>query len=629
MSDEYDIYRKSIRDLFSGSRKYIIPAYQRRYSWTKDNAEQLFDDMIDTGKHYPSNLLGAMVVMTTKDSDKLEVVDGQQRLATLSLLFCAIRTYMYQFNDVTSPGAPPVILGAIEKLDDLLQVESNDARVRMGENDRDLFRVIICNKNSDYKGFCKELEQKFQKSKKISISHSLMINNYRSLCEKVEDWINAQFQIKQNDKPFDVNTFNAGIQELGKTVDNMIVNNHFASIQVTTRHVAYKIFNTFNSLGQTLQQADLIKSHLLSQTHKHESVQQDIRAAWLDIFDESLGKHDDFLYASLSSRNPSGAKEGISISMSNLYRIIESTVNGVKQVCDFIEDLKTDAKYFKQIQYPEDMDNSKKYAQLKSNFYGMQLLTTTYIKVPILAAYRDWENNHFEDLNTLVDCLLIFFFKFKFINDGTAENVRSIANTVTKMIIEKKDIDKILYHILMNADVPGGPAKRIDSENFQKNFSRKMFKLTSNNAKYILTSIETYLRKMNPSEYPNLNFLNFINYNVELEHILPKNHAKYWPEKQFQPVDPINNYKNRLGNLTLLSSQWNKSLRNKDFITKKTSEHGYAKSAFLINKRFLQDYGSWTAPNLEDREEQLCRLAPSVWDLDKYDKYLKGNGSTT
>ena len=630
MSDEdYDVSRRSVKNLFSRDKKYVIPSYQRRYAWKVDNAEQLFTDLTDpdvTKMGSPSNLLGAMVIMTKTDPPEREVVDGQQRLATLSLLFCAIRTYLYKFNNVTQTGTRPVIENMIEKLDKLLEVKPGNIRVTVGEYDRELFGDIIANKNPEYEQFCKELQKKYQNGKKrIAESHSLMVNNYKILCKETYKWA-QQFELDHAIEMLDVNAFIKSINQLEQHVNDMTEHNHFAYIQVTKRHVAYKIFNTFNSLGQRLQQADLIKSHLLTVTEQNQVEQEYIKNAWQIIFDERLEDPDGFLYESLSSRHPSGKVNTTPISMSNLYKIVESYVKSSESVHQFVDDLKTDAKLIKQMKYPEDMDSDQKYDKLRSDFHGIRFLNAGYIRVPILAAYRSWGDNRLQDLSTLVDCLLVFFFKFKFINDGTAEDVRSIANNVTKRIIDGEGISTILYHILIDEDVSGEPRKRIDPQKFQDYFPQKIFKLTVNVAKYILISLEIYIRKEAhmENEYPN--------YNFELEHILPKNHEKYWSEEEFlplHPIDPISKYKNRLGNLTLLSSKWNKNLGARHFATKKTYDKiGYANSGFVINQKYLKDYDSWTASNLDNREKQLCNLAPCAWDLDKYDRYLKRNDST-
>lgn len=620
-TNDYDVFRRSVKELLSNNNQYVVPSYQRNYAWTIDNAVQLLNDLIEAADEAESpttNLLGAIVIKEEPNSPESEIVDGQQRLATLSLIFCAIRTYIYKFNDLKLTGIQPTKDKAIKTLDNFLKVKNN-TRITLGGLDQELFRDIITNNDSDYKTFCKNMRDQYQLGKKrISESHALMIKNYLMLCERIDGWA-QKFHFDQLKESKNIEGFNAAMIELTEHVDNMTERNHFAHIRVHETYVAYKIFSTFNSLGQQLLQADLIKSELLKLTKKNNTEYKFVERTWQKIFDERLEDPDIFLYESLSSRHPTGKVKKISISMSNLYRIIQSEYKSSESVRSFVVDLNIDSKHLKQMDHPEDIDDAQKFNKIKSDFHGIQLINARYIRVPILAAYREWGHSRLDDIMELVDCLLIFFFKFKFINDGTAETVRTIANNVTKRIMDKENIATIIYHILVDEDVRGMPKRRIDEERFVENFSQKMFKLTANTAKYILSSLEIYIRKeeCKESDYPN--------YNFELEHILPKNHEKYWNEAEFlgtEFTDPIIKYKNRLGNLTLLSSKWNKNVGAKDFQTKK--QKGYDGSDFLINKKYLKNYDVWTASNLERRENELCRLAQKVWSLDKYEKYLTG-----
>ena len=632
MSEDYNVNRRSINKLLGSNHTYDVPSYQRSYAWDMDNAGRLFEDLVETsaaeqGTPNATNLLGAMVVLTTNvDSAKFEVVDGQQRLATLSLIFSSMRTHLHQFKSMQQSGMGPALDDALNDLSDILEIKDGGPRVTLGESDSKLFREIIANKNHDYLEFCKMLRDKYQNGRKrIAESHRLLINNYRILCEKTDTWM-QEFKLQEAIDQKDGDSFSRSVNELKKRIRNMREHNHFAFVEVHKRYVAYKIFNTFNSLGQRLSQADLVKSHLLSIVESDDRIKRDIKNRWQKIFDERLQDHDHFLYESLSSRYPTGKVDDIKIkiTMDNMFRIIELHVKDIAGAEKYIDELDTDSKFIKQMDYPEDLSDEPQYNKIKSDLYGIRLLNARYIRVPILAACRRWDGLKSEDLHDLVDCLLVFFFKFKFINDGTAEDVRSIANMITKKIENKETIPDLIYTILINEEREN-PKKRIDDTRFADNFAQKMFKLTKNTAKYILASIEIYTRNEMKQEcvYPTFRF--------ELEHILPLGHQKHWDEKNFLGQNPegtdISKYKNRLGNLTLLSKKWNLSLGAKGFSVKRDNEkNGYAKSVFEINKKYLKEYNEWTATTLLDRENALCGLASKVWSLDKYDVHLRAKG---
>lgn len=618
--DDYDVERKSISDLFSGRKYYVIPDYQRSYAWDGDNAEQLFEDMreisgSDVNASNTSALLGVMVVVKRPDDSQFEVVDGQQRLATLSLMFCAIRSYLYSFVNTKSNTVSEVINDAIKELDDLLVYGQDKVRVTLGESDAKLFKEIVSNRDPNYESFCKRLREDYQSNKRrITESHDLLIKNYRKLCKDIRKWM-RQLGL---DETSSEDELVKPIQSISRNVRKITGRSHFAYVKVNNRSIAYKIFNTFNSRGQPLLQKDLIKNHLLDLIDSDEELQKRTKTDWNKIFDERLENSDTFLYESLSSRHPSGRVGSFPISKNNLYRIIDSIVKTPSDVGRYVKEVAEDAKIIKQMDYPEDLDDGQRYDKIKSDLHGIKLLNARYIRVPILAAWRKWkvESRAFQELT---DCLLIFFFKFKFINDGTTEDVRAIANNVTKMVENGRNVSEIIYHILTNEDVRDKPKLRIDNDEFEANFRDKMYKPSTSAVRYILSSLEIYLRKRANKEhiYPR--------YSFELEHILPKNHERHWNTTEFLNAgssDIISKYKNRLGNLTLLSQRWNRNLGAKGFGTKKKSGTGYAKSDFLINKKYLKNYTEWTATNLEDREEKLCQLANGAWSLKEYDKYL-------
>ena len=305
--EDYNVHSVSINDLLRDNQAYYVPSYQRSYAWNMDNAERLFEDLVETsitkyGIPNSTNLLGAMVIFIEGvRSDKFEVVDGQQRLATLSLIFGSMRAHLYQFKNIQQPGMGPAIDDALNYLGEIVEIKDNYPRVTLGESDSKLFKEIITNKDSDYANLCKTLRSKYQNAgKRIADSHLLLINNYHILCEKTDKWMRG-FELQKAIDQKDIDSFLHAINELKKRVRNMGERNHFVFIDVRKRYTVYKIFNTLNSLGQPLSQVDLAKSHLLSIAESDDMVRGDINGRWQKIFDEDLKDHDHFLYESLSS----------------------------------------------------------------------------------------------------------------------------------------------------------------------------------------------------------------------------------------------------------------------------------------------------------------------------------------
>lgn len=618
----YDIERQSVEDMFKEHSRYVIPPYQRNYAWDDDNAIQLWDDLSTVNSmsergSTPNNLLGAMVLIDSTsrpgEVQEIEVVDGQQRLATLSMIFAIIRTYVKRFSDLGSNPLNQIINELVEDLDSILIVK-NKPRIQLGDVDKDLFEQLVRNENPNYVEFCKDVRDKYAEKKRLADSHNLLIKNYKTLFAKIELWADEN-NAKPND---DVSQSTTAILAIKKLICNMQKKNNFAYISVRERGRAYKIFKTFNSLGQQLLQADLIKSDLISKLPNSD--QNDIKIKWNKIFNEQAKDPDGLIYESLLARNPVGYIQTPrnKITTDNLFDITDKTCKSPSDVKNYVDELKTDVRFLKNMDYPEDLPDDDASRRLKVCFYGISLLNARYIRVPILAAHRKWKCD--AEFLELAECLLIFFFKFRFISEKSVDEIRRISREVSRKINDGKPLSEIIDFILVNRTGPR-PEPRISDEEFEKNFKRRVFKLTTKPAKYILASLETHIRS-DGHEFDHFQ------YNFELEHILPRNHQK-WNEEEFfkgYKLDDkdIEKFKNRLGNLTLLSKKWNIGVGKKTFMEKnREGKMGYAKSDFQLNQKYLKDYSEWTANNLEARERDICRLATATWSLDRYNKHFK------
>lgn len=608
---DYDVWRASIQSMFSEDVRYVIPAYQRDYAWEDDDAIRLWDDLsgTDSGSSGSNNLLGAMVLLNKK---RMEIVDGQQRLATLSLMFAAIRAYVYRFSDLSDGGLKLTIERTKKELDDLLTAY-NEPRVTLGETDRKLFKKIVESTDTNYNAFCKELKKEWGGSKETS--HANLIDNYKLLSKKIENWANENNAgVGDN-----VEGSTAALHRINDLVRNICQHNHFARIQVSSRPLAYKIFKAFNSTGVELDQADLIKSALMERLDCDNKKQTEIKKDWDDVFD-GVQKPDRLIYESLSAQHLSGkiSPKEKNVTMTNLFDIIANTYNTPKEIEGYISELCKDVTLLKWLDDPDDI---REHEALKSSFYGIEYLGARYIRIPILVAYRKWgmDDPRFQDL---VECLLVFFFKFRFINEGSIDEIRRISKDVSRMIATE-DFSRIISSILVN-DKGEKPDWRIDEEMFAERLTNKMYKLSPGPAKYILSTLETGIRK-------GVNEFEHFRYDFELEHILPVKHQRNWDKDEFfkgysDENKDIERFKSRLGNLTLLAKKWNRGLSMKSFKDKKNDKNGYAASEFEINQKHLKDYPEWTAVNVIDREKKLLDMAGKAWSLAKYDKYIKKAG---
>lgn len=584
------------------SKQYIIPDYQRKYSWGKDESETLWEDVLDNSNE--GYLLGSIVVI--KKNDCYEVVDGQQRLVTLTLMFCAIRDHLHENIKDDIPSKKTLFKRINEKI----------SNIKLNENDYIIFRKIKedthnIKKDSIFRVVDGQLYE----------SQNKIFSNYKYFCDKFASYCKLQ----EFDFDGNIEQVIEDIREIIEHVSNRII---FSFIIALKEDHAFQIFEALNTTGQRLTQANMIKNYLLK---KSDTKKDENRARWDQILNPFKDKdHDGFLYDSLLSRNANGkissssSNEHIPINKKNLYKIIKKICQNNSDITSYLNQLEEDKECASHLRNPDTMERNE-WKKVKKVFTDMKLINAKYIRVPILAASRRFDVSS-EEFRILSECLLIFFFKFKIIHDGDPDAVREISKEVTKSISDKKNIKEIIKLIIQKKDLMMFE-KRISDDCFIQDFKKYSHNSKSVIAKYILMSIERYLRVKDSSDLD-------INYDeFELEHILPKNHKK-WDIKDFfaryeHHNQDIGIFKERLGNMTLLQKPWNRSMQDETFDIKLNGnakiKKGYKHSDLKINKNYLASYTLWDAKTVEQREDELRKLANKIWNEYEYSdvqKYL-------
>ena len=586
------------------SKQYSIPDYQRKYSWVKDHSQTLWEDVLNNSNE--GYLLGSIVVI--KKEEYYEVVDGQQRLVTLSLMFCAIRDYLHENIKNDTPSKKTLFESIDGKISD----------IKLNEDDHIIFSKI---KNDTYhmknNSILKVVNGRLYGSQKN------IFNNYKYFCDKFANYC------KSHEFDFDGNGEQV-IEDIRKMIERISNRIIFSFITALKEDHAFQIFEALNTTGQTLTQANMIKNYLLKKSGNKKDENKKRWDQILSLFCDS--DHDGFLYDSLSSRGINGkitipsSNEQRIISKKKLYQITKEMYQNNLGITSYLEQLEEDKKCALYLRNPDTMEQSE-LRKIKNIFIDMKLINAKYIRVPILAASRQYGISS-EKFRILSEFLLIFFFKFKIIHDGDPDAVREISKKVTDAINNNKDIKEIIKLILQKKNL-SVYENRINDEEFKKDFEEYAHDSKSNIAKYILIAIERYLRVDDGSDID-------VNYNeFELEHILPKNHLK-WDVKEFFKSKPTNQdieiFKERLGNMTLLKKPWNRSMQNEIFDIKLNGNNegkkGYISSDLKINEKYLIRYKLWNAETVEQREEELCILADKIWN--KYEqmgiqKYLPDN----
>ena len=615
----------SVKQLFQHKTPFKVPRFQRNYAWNDDKVKALWDDMMYTFQNIENEiehksdaeyLLGP-VVLVNNNGKELLVIDGQQRLSTLTILFCVIRDIMIEYDEKDG----------LNKVNELIKNESMGKqlswKLELNAIDKDLFLEIQEYENNGDTQF-----ERFKKAKYKSPSNKLLSSNYIYLYEAIIKFLD-KFWNPDKLSVSDVEKYQnrkKHIPQLGYFVDFICDYHYVVMVVVNDDNTAFQIFETLNDRGQTLSKSNLIKNHVMNKiNNKNRDLQNELSSKWDAIFDEITGqdqKDDDFIQESIRSRYlNTNSNEDKTKSLYNsghinekihpkeIYQKIKDQFNHEKDtkfdneiMCKkYIKFLDEDASFISTLNDPSlySDDNTK------DEIYTIKLLKATFIRSPILAAYRKW--GHSKDYQILVKLLVKFFFKFRTVRQmhpGKIEDL--VIYDITSMINAGKPLDEVINKIL----------EHDDHEDFRYNFLKLITKPGKNIAKYVLREITIYLG----TKYDDVRPID----TLTLEHILPQHFEKHWSDF-LDGKGKTEEYVNRLGNLTLLHEAINSKIRNNSFLDKRNALNendgkpmGYKASQLKINTETVCNQIEWTPDVILAREKLFAEFADKIWDLSSY-----------
>ena len=609
---------KSLLELLQSNSRFIVPRFQRNYSWNVEKVETLWSDLLDNfyvledrsdSDQEAQYLLGPIVLVSTGTPGSYHIIDGQQRLATITMLFCVARDIILEDLKGVQPPS------GFDKIKELIENthlgKHKNWKLVLNDTDKEFFREI-----QEFEDESKTQIERIRESKPKIQSLRFLKDNYIFLHSKITDALHTNFGYG---KAPDVNNLNDDEQRklriknystLLYFLTHLRENNYLIQIMVSDNSSAFQIFETLNERGQTLSKSNLIKNHILNKVQNVE-LQREQSDKWNKIFDDVIGNDqsdDDFIMESYHSRycdeNSLRATTGPSAQpmlKKNLYKIIKRMVTDEADCKRFIKELERDAEFLSKLYDPSgyDVDDAS-----KDDIYAIKALKAKYIRIPILAAYRKWSNSNMTEYTNLVKLLVKFFFKIRVVSEMHPGTIEDVMKTITKMINEDESLENI-HKVIKDED------KRHD---FKHDFVKR-FALSPHNdaAKYVLQKITVHLG----TPYDDVKPIE----NLTLEHVLPKNSKpEYWDPRDFD--GDTGGYYQRLGNMTLLKKAINSKIRDLSFLLKRDhkdkdgNNDGYNSSLLKINTDTVVNYDSWTASIIEERERKFSEYADEIWKID-------------
>ena len=552
--------------IFSSDFDYEIPSFQRPYAWTEEEAGDLFDDLYD---FYVSEaddeqyFLGSIVLVKEDDKPYSEVIDGQQRLTTLTILLAAITSKLSgedrdDFKTyIIEPGRAS-------------QGLASKPRVHIRKRDNDFFQKYIQGMDFEHL-FMLDADAQDTEAK------TNIVKNARLLMGRIEDNL-------------------ASVDEIIQFGAYLVQRCFLVAVSTPTRQAAFRIFSVMNSRGMSLLATDIIKADIIGAIR--ESWHDEYNNKWEEMevevgrngFNDLFG-HIRMIIAKVK------AKKAL---QDEFYSVVFPDTNGKditeKDAINFIENILSPF--------------SEAYRVVKNSEFAS---TTGADNVNDILRWLNRIDN-----SDWIPVAMQFYVKHKdnaalmnrFLRrlERLAAYMRATSWDVTHLI---ERYAKVLAEIELAEPEDFGVSIELTPEEIKEFLNRlnsDMYKMVSNKRNYLILRLDSFVADGAASYDSKI---------LTIEHVLPQTvnedsqWAEWWPD-----VDERDLWVHKIGNLLPLAKRKNSQAQNYDFDMKKDKyfrgKTGVA--SYALTTQVLM-YSQWTPKTVKERQEELINIYRKNWDL--------------
>ncbi|NHB22041.1 DUF262 domain-containing protein [Helicobacter pylori] len=538
------------------NNQFVIPIYQRLYSWKKEQCEQLWDDIIKTGGNdqIKGHFIGSILYVRDDDthSSPLLIIDGQQRLTTITLLFIALRDHLNDEDEFLEKFSR-------EKIESYLINSNKD-----GDNK---FRLILSESDKD------TLLSLIDKNKRKPSEPSLkIVENFKLF----EEWIR-----KNTDK---LETIFKGLEKL------MIV---WIALK-KEKDDPQLIFESMNSKGIELTQADLIRNYIIMETEikKQEGFYNGYWRAMEEDFKQNETLFNQFVKHYLTIKIGKIPNEKRVYEAFKDYRQKEGI--GIE---DLLKDLKKYCGYFCQIAFKKEADKG-----LNKALSFLVDLEMDVVYPLLLELYSDYSDGVLSNQDFIPIIALIESYICRRAVCGLGTNsLNKVFPFVTKKINKDQYLESIKVHFGYLTEKQRFP----NNDEFKEHFITIDF-YRFKKKKYFFERLEKF-----DTEEP------VDTQKCTIEHIMPQTLTEEWKRDLGENFQAIHDkYLHTIGNLTLTG--YNEKYSNNSFQEKRDMEKGFKQSSLKLNQS-LKDLESFGEKEIKKRANDLADFALKIWTYPKLD----------
>lgn len=563
-----------IGELITQKKRLEVPLHQRSFSWGSTEVEQFLEDIFTAiDDNYANYFLGSLV-MTKPIEGIWGILDGQQRLTTVSIIYSCIRMFLLQNN----------------KNNDAEQISSEFLGVRsLGGEYRN--RLLLNGENRDVYteavvGFCSDSKlELLEVANRKSASNLLLLNAIKLCRNRIYLWSFENFNLEE------------AIRRLYQLSSYLETKALVVSIEVADESDAFMVFETLNTRGQDLSALDLVKNYIFGSTDK--SKHEEISAYWSAMKANIAERQaDDFLRIFWMGNY------GL-IQKSRLYTSLKTKFSGEADTYNLAQILCGGSEIYAAIEEPKH-PFWQNYSQFSRHLVEILRLLKSKQTRPILFACAKAKDISSPVMDDVLWFLTVLTIRFQTIGKRRQGILEKHCAMIAHNVSQKHSVDRAFIRQEIKRILPN------DAE-FYQDF-KKYQEVNMKRALYFLGAIEISKQTKSTSYFSNFRRIEKLidaESNVSVSHIFPlkanSNWKKLFNEDELENLDLTTN----LANFMLVDSGFNFNSKDLGFAYMQSE---LAKSK-LITTAQLSTIDSWNRVAFDHRKSELADVAVKLWAL--------------
>lgn len=549
------------------SAQFIIPIYQRQYSWTHAQCEQLFKDIARAGtSNLEAHFIGSVVYVehglySHSDVPKLLVIDGQQRLTSTTLLIAALT---FEIEKRIGEG-----------------LVDDGAQVVEGTNAKKLKKYYLCNDAEDGELFYKLLLTKADDQALRDIVDGKGVADKETPLRVIQNFMWFQKQLAKMENA-QLNQVYIGLQKL--IIVDIALDRERDNPQL--------IFESLNSTGLELSQADLIRNFVLMGLERE--VQKQLYNDYWFPMEQAFGQGENTRLFNQFMRDYLTVKTGKPPKVDDVYEGFKKfAVEARCNIAEIVAEVHQYTQFY--LAFAMERETNK---QLLAAFRDINAYKVDVAYPLILELYHDYHSEILSAAEFTQCCRLIESYVFRrYICSIPANSLNTTFVSLVRTMRKGKHLESLQAQLLLFNHTRRFP---LDDEFKHCLTTKDMYNIRIK--AFWLRKLENFGRKEQ-----------VLVEDYTIEHIMPQNPnvPAHWQQELGENWQHIHDtYLNIIGNLTLTG--YNSELSDKPFLTKRDMEGGFADSPLRLNKG-LGQLSRWGKQEILQRTEQLSEKMTQVW----------------